>query len=259
MDAITIIKAISQLAYPAGLIGLCFLFVIVCVLLQRKAATRLFISTGITLYLLSSNLWIATQLMQHLENHYPQQHIENIPTADAILVLGGGLRLPIAPRKNAQLVDASDRYWHATQLFKANKAPKIILSGGNVYQQPGLKGESYYAAKLLREWGIPEQAILFEDTSRTTKQNAERSAKLLAQHNIKTVLLVTSGFHMPRSMQLFTHIHKNVQFIPSSSDTIVTHANYPFFYNLLPNANAFAMTTSALHEYYGVIVNYLTK
>lgn len=259
MDTIAIIKAISQLAYPVGLTSVCLLLALFAWLLNRKIALRIFLLSGATVFFLSSNLWASKQLMHSLENQHPQQPIANIPIADAILVLGGGLRLPIPPRQHAQLVSASDRYWHATRLFKADKAPKIILSGGNIYEQQGFKGESYYAAQLLLQWGIPESAILFEDSSRTTKQNAEHSAKLLKQHNIKSVLLVTSGFHMPRSMQLFTNTHPDIQFIPTSSDTIVANVNYPFFYNLLPNANALATTTTALHEYYGMVVNYLVE
>ena len=259
MDSISIIKAISQLAYPTGLVTLCLLFALISFLFRRTIATRIFLTTSIIVYLLSSNLWVAKQLMNSLENRYPQQQMADIPQADAILVLGGGLRLPVPPRKHVQLVDASDRYWHATQLYDAGKAAKIILSGGNVYKQKGFKGESYYAAQILKKWGIPENAILFEDNSRTTKQNAEHSAKLLEKHNIKTVLLVTSGFHMPRSMQLFSSMNKNVEFIACSSDTIVADVNYPFFYNLLPNANSLAVTTTALHEYYGMAVNYLVE
>ena len=60
-----------------------------------------------------------------------------------------------------ELVGSSDRIRFAGQLYKAKKAKKIVIAGGNVFPQQGVRGEAFYIAQLLIEWGVPQDDILF--------------------------------------------------------------------------------------------------
>ncbi|MGH1428257.1 MAG: YdcF family protein [Arenicella sp.] len=127
---------------------------------------------------------------------------------------------------------------------------RIILTGGNVFEKIGISAESIYIRRKLIAMGIPKEAIIVESNSRTTRENATETEKILKKINAKSALLVTSAIHMPRSIQLFSVLSANV--IPVPSDIIVTRDYAPTSLQLIPNVNAMALTTKALHEYYGI-------
>ena len=153
-----------------------------------------------------------------LESQYKQVTIESLSQHDAIIVLGGGLRIPLRPAKYLQLSNGSDRYWYAAQLFHAGKAKKILLSGGNLYPQDGVFGEAFYASQLLQQWGVPENAIGFEHLSRTTSQNYQRVSELAETEQIQSAILLTSAIHMPRAYAMFSKLP--IALTPASADVL---------------------------------------
>jgi len=251
MDSVFLIKVLTHLAYPASIIAICFVFGILFVLFGKKIKAALAMLIGVTVFLLTSNPYISRHLVSQLEFKYPQTTIEKTPKADAIVVLGGSIRPPSFPRQYTQISSTSDRFWHAARLFKANKANKIILLGGNTFEQNGIKPESEYVKESLVRLGIPEKAIFTETKSRTTRENKNNARKLLTLHKVNSLLLVTSALHMPRAIREFDTI--SITIIPVSSDNLITHSNNPSIFNWIPNANAFASSTRALHEHYGLL------
>lgn len=249
MDSVLIIKIISALLYPLGLAAV--LILLACFLRWKK--TLLLLATSILV--LASNPSVARWLAFQLERQYPQQHISDIATHDAIIVLGGGLRLPQAPALHTQIGSGSDRFWYAARLYRAGKAKTIILAGGNVYEQPGLKGEAFYASELLQEWGVPSAAILVESDSRTTEQNRRGIASYLLRQRIKSALLVTSSLHMPRAHREFSQLP--IPITPASADVLIRESYAPAILKWIPSAGALQLTTISLHEYYGSWFNEL--
>ena len=160
MDPIIVVKFISALLYPVGLIVLSVLFSWFFGWLNKKGKSRKCLFFAVVVFLLSSNLYVASWLTNQLEKQYPQMKIWDVPTHDALIVLGGALRIPTKPAQHTQLGAASDRYWYAVQLYRAGKAKKIILSGGNLIQQSELKGEAFYARELLLKWGVPSLSLI---------------------------------------------------------------------------------------------------
>lgn len=253
MDSVTTIKLISALLYPMGLV---FLFAVLGIFgrlvfqygwLRLFANISCFLSVG-TLVLFS-NPMVANSLVQSLEEQYPQLELNEIERHDVVIVLGGGLRVPIYPAKHPQLTSGSDRYWYATRLFRAGKAKEIIVTGGNVYEQLGLKGEAYYAGQLMREWIVPSSAIIIEDQSRTTEQNRDNTARLIQEKGYSSALLVTSALHMPRAYQLFSSLP--IKVTPASADVLILEREAPEVFSWMPSSNAMALSKAALHEYYG--------
>lgn len=250
MDTVSLVKLFSALIYPAGLMA-CLL--VLFILARWRAFDRLAnasIYLCIIIFLSFSNPWLAERLAAGLEDQYPQKDIRQIAPKDALIVLGGGLRIPTAPAKQLQIGPGSDRLWYAAQLYKAGKANKIFISGGNIYFQPGLQGEAYYARQLLLAWGVPQSAIVSEAQSRTTAQNKDNIGVLLKRHKVSSALLVTSALHMPRAKTIFNDL--NIALTPASADVLVRHARRPLWKSVVPSAQAFALSTNALHEYYGI-------
>ena len=204
---------------------------------------------AITSILFFSMPIVATTIANSLEKQHSSLVFSETLPHDVIVVLGGGLRIPTAPANRIQLGITSDRYLLAAELYKAGKAKKIILSGGNLYEQPGLHGEAFYARELLISWGVDQKHIVTDQTSKTTEQNKTYTFDLLHEHKFDSILLVTSALHMPRSLALFHS--ESVKITPAVADQQVRKINAPAWTKISPNAEALLLSTKALHEYYG--------
>lgn len=119
---------------------------------------------------------------------------------DVIVVLGGG-REPGDPAWGDDQPSsmALERLRYAARLAKASGLP-LAISGGLHYGQPPSEA-ALMAQVLLRDYGMPVQWQ--EEASRTTWENATRSAELLHKDGIKRVVLVTQAWHMPRARWCF--------------------------------------------------------
>lgn len=113
---------------------------------------------------------------------------------DCILVLGG----------SSPFVD---RVPKAVELYKAGLAPKIVMSGGPVWDTPyGRMSEADAMAACAMELGVPEEDIIRDNLARTTIENMICGALAIGRElkfpNVKKVLLVTTYSHMSRSKKL---------------------------------------------------------
>ena len=134
MDFIDLSKILPLLIYPFNLA--LWLMVIALFLLffrKNKWAGSCF-SLSLLILFICGNPLLASTLYAKYERNYLPIPVSDHTQADAIVVLGGAIGLPLSPRLSAELVDASDRLLHATRLFQAGKAPVVILTGGNAYQ-----------------------------------------------------------------------------------------------------------------------------
>ncbi|MGB0513407.1 MAG: YdcF family protein, partial [Wenzhouxiangellaceae bacterium] len=113
---------------------------------------------GLALILMSlASLWllatpaVSDVLRASLENRFPPLALDQVPEADAIVVLGGGIQPPHGPNPRPNLGRAADRYWHAARLWRAGKAPEILITGGALPWQSSTESEAESAARLLVE------------------------------------------------------------------------------------------------------------
>ena len=153
---------------------------------------------------------------------------EEMPTVDVIVVLGGAVGGPEPPRITLDLSDAADRVLHTSRLYRADKAPVILISGGSI---PWLGSE------------IPEA------DSRNTYENAVLTRQVLAEHGLQRVLLVTSALHMPRALATFKSA--GIDAVPAVTDFTVTCKDQRTVIDFLPDAGALLRTTNAIKEYVG--------
>jgi hypothetical protein len=90
---------------------------------------RLLLFVGVIVMWVASTPIVADYMGLRLESWYPPVAVEATPAADAIVVLGGGVEGPAPPRITVELSDAADRVLHAARLYRAGKAPVVLLSG----------------------------------------------------------------------------------------------------------------------------------
>lgn len=242
-------KFIPLFFYPVGLVFCLLVAASLLMFAGRQRGAWLLVLVIVLLIFAAGNDRTAYTLIRGLESEYAPMPVEDTPEADVIVVLGGGIGLPHPPRLYPDLNTSSDRLLHALRLYRAGKADHILLSGGNVFPEPGLESESYYARGVLELWGIPQASVVMETKSRNTLQNAEFSARILEKHGWRKVLLVTSASHMHRAVMAFRHA--GVDVIPVPVDYLAVDSEAPAALGWVPNVDALAGTTYALHEYLG--------
>jgi len=206
-------------------------------------------------------LWIwSTPLMYRwigvsLEREWPVVRAEDAPTADAIVLLGGGVGSNTNVSPYAEMWNGADRVWHAARLYRAGKAPLVIPTGC---------GEREGALPLLRDFGVPEEAILVEDKARNTEENAKFVEALMngrvgriAGKGPETckqkVLLVTSAWHMRRSVLMYRKYAPSLEIIPAAADyEAMVITGHPFaFKDIWPDANMLFANSYIFKEYLG--------
>mgnify|MGYP006270908179 CR=1 FL=1 len=158
---------------------------------------------------------VSEALRGSLEDDYPYRPAATLPMAPVAVVLGGGVDPPATSRVPMNLQAGADRVVHAARLWHAGRVPLLLLSGG-ADPALSLRSEAAVMAGLLRELGVPGDALLLETASRNTRQNAAYSAALLARRGVDRVLLVTSALHMARAVALFERAGLTV--IPAATD-----------------------------------------
>jgi uncharacterized SAM-binding protein YcdF (DUF218 family) len=255
--SIALSKLVATFIYPSGIILILSLIGLILFCAKRTRIAQRFLVAAVLVYIIAASPLVAGWLIKPLERDYPPLDPKTAPTADVIVLLGGGLGLPLPPRKTPQLVSGSDRLWQAAQLFNAGRAPHLLIAGGNVFSAPGLKAEAHYSAEVLYAWGVPREKILIESASRTTQQNAENIVPMLEALNAQKILLVTSAYHMHRSVStLRKQLSGEIEIIPASSDIFITHnpdGGAPSLFSYLPHPGAFGATQTAVHEYLGLL------
>ena len=209
----------------------------------RLATVCLLLAFG-WLYLCST-AWFADLLMGQLEDGFRPKALSVIERADAIVVLGGATRGDTHFSSLGDLNQQADRIVHALQLYRAGKAPLILLSGG-------ADRDSRPEAELMQEhlelMGVSPRVLLRERESRDTRENALYSAILLRGKDVRSILLVTSGFHMRRAVPLFEAQGFRVIPAPTDFQRLVGKPAVPRW---LPTADDLVRTTYAIREFVG--------
>ena len=102
---------------------------------------------------------------------------------DAIVAISGG----DTAARTAQAITMYHNGWAPTVIFSGAAADKSGPSNAKVMEQQALRA------------GVPQSAIVLDDTSETTTQNAVNSHNIFEQEGIHSVILVTSAYHQRRA------------------------------------------------------------
>jgi uncharacterized SAM-binding protein YcdF (DUF218 family) len=210
---------------------------------RLAAATAL---VGVAWSVLWSLPVISESGRQMLERRYPVvQEASALPTADAIVVLGGGSSYRWMNRPD---VDAEDlqysRLAAGARAWKAGRAPVIILSGGGNKQVT----EAERMAEAITRLGVPRSALRLEEHSNDTRDNAFNSMAL-AGGKQRHVLLVTSSLHMPRAAMLFREAGAEVTAVPVPEG----RARNGVLSRWVPSPRALWRSGRALKEYLALV------
>lgn len=196
-------KTIGVMLLPSNfLIGIGLLGVVLCVTRFAPLGRKLMIAS-IVLLAIGGLSPLGNWLLYPLESRFPPWNpAEGAP--DGIIVLGGPIDADLSAAHDATVIrTAADRIFATAALARQYPNTRIVYSGGSGNLISTAAKESDYAAKLLESLGIPASRLIMERQSRNTQENAEFSKELVKPKSGERWLLVTSAYHMPRSIGLF--------------------------------------------------------
>jgi uncharacterized SAM-binding protein YcdF (DUF218 family) len=239
------------LVYPLGLSLLLLAWGLLLLALGRRVGAGLVVSLALGWLYAWSTPVVSDVVRASLEGAFANEPVEALPSADAIVLLGGGVDPMPADWPYADLNSGADRVWHAARVYHAGKAPVVVVSGGRVPGREDRVSEAEAMRALLVDLGVPADAIVLEDRALSTRENAVFVAEELQRLGAGDVLLVTSALHMPRALASFAGLGLNPQPAPTDfSDRLPPDD----IVRWLPDAQSLARSTAALREYLGLWV-----
>jgi uncharacterized SAM-binding protein YcdF (DUF218 family) len=209
---------------------------------------------GVVLLLIFGFSPIGNVLLLSLSERFPRWQPEG-RDPDGIIVLGGAIDSEISAARGALEVDASaERIIAMLELARRFPNAKIVFSGGSGNLIRDSVPEAPIAGELLTRFGIAPGRVVLESRSRTTDENADFTRGLIAPKPGERWLLVTSAFHMPRSVGVFRKAGFDVEAYPVDWRTGGWEdAAMPF-----NKASAgLARSDVAIHEWTGLITYWL--
>lgn len=142
-------------------------------------------------------------LLQGLEARFPRPASDPANVA-CMIVLGGAFETEVTTtRGGIELNQAADRFVEALRLALLYPNARILVSGGDGSLSGAYEGDAAASVRFFQAFGLSPDRLVMETTSRNTDENAQNSRQILADHGLSNCLLITSAFHMPRSVGLF--------------------------------------------------------
>ena len=146
---------------------------------------------------------LGKMLIAPLEDRFPRWDASR-GAPDGIVVLGGAVDAEfVATRGAADLNEAAERVTVVAELARTYPSARILYSGGSGSLAFRDRAEAPIAGALIETFGVPRSRLILEDRSRNTAENATFSLLLAMPKPGERWLLVTSAYHMPRSIGAF--------------------------------------------------------
>ncbi|MCA6120678.1 YdcF family protein [Bradyrhizobium sp. WSM 1704] len=192
---------------------------------------------------------VGNVLIYSLEQRFPPWNPAH-GAPDGIIVLGGSIDPDISRAHRTPVVrQAPDRIIVAAELARKYPDARIVFTGGNANLISHDAKEGDYAGELLAGLGIAGPRVIIERQSRNTVENAEFSKELIKPKPNERWLLVTSAYHMPRSVGLFRKAGFAVE--PYPVDWRVGGVDDLFIINM--GMDGLSRTEIAIREWLGLV------
>jgi len=248
-------KIFWALAQPLALSLLFLMAGMVLLAMGRKRLSMAALLFSAMLIVLFGFTSFSSLLIEPLEDRF-QRPAEMPAKVDTIIVLGGGFDARVSEaRQNTELLASGDRFVEALRLAQIYPEAKIVVSGGfGTLVQEG-ETDAVIAQRFYSGFGVPSERLMLEGNSRNTEENAQMTRALVKPKEGDTTLLVTSAFHMPRSMALFRAAGMDV--IAWPTDYRTTGAQ-EFGLDLVDPVDNLRVGTTAMREWIGLVAYKLT-
>ena len=157
------------------------------------------------------------------------------------------------PRPHRPIVhlgrDSYARCRHGAWLYKNWRALPVAVCGGRPEAGEDVESLAAYMKDFLLAEGIPAAKIIKEEGSSTTHENALFTAPMLREQKLRTIALVTDGWHMPRAAASFRA--QGLKVIPAPATLRSARFEGPLS-GWLPSHHALVQNERVLHEWLGL-------
>jgi len=131
---------------------------------------------------------------------------DKVPSVRVAIVFGAGLRYDGTPTAILK-----DRVETAVKLYQQGKVSKLLMSGDNSYVD-------YNEPEAMRQYalslGIPEKDIVLDYAGRRTYDTCYRAGAIF---QVKSAILVTQSFHLPRALFLCNALGVESNGVPANN------------------------------------------
>lgn len=219
---------------------------------QKQAKLLLsFLTLGIVFLSFFS---IGDLMLYPLESRF--QHNPELPErVDGIIVLGGSV-IPSVSLEWQQLETYSSHERLSSFIELANRYPKakLVFSGGSASLNRNHPTEAEIVYDYFLRAGLQDERLILENQSRNTAENASMTKQLIQPEAQEKWILITTAYHMPRSVGLFCRQDWAVLAYPVDHHTVPSKL-YDIKFNLSGHANNLE---AAVHEWLGLVAYYVT-
>ncbi len=221
----------------------------------RYKLGRFSLFLGMFILFLFSIKPVSNLLVYSLECQYQLPSEEILSNLDVVVILGGGMHMSGGFREYPELGGVTySRFFNGIRIFKESGARTLALCGGSPI--PNTESEAEVMKALALELGIEESKIITETESRNTMEHAVELGKLLSSTEKSQIGLVTSALHILRSEKAFRKQFPNDTIVPIPVNYIYSPDQHNLI-SFVPSADAFATSNYALHEWIGMIWNFM--
>ncbi len=204
----------------------------------------------IIMLLFFSNPWLVNQLARAWEMGKRSPDSISHPY-DVGILLGGFINFNAeSPPGLLTFHQAGNRLTATLMLYKTGKIRRILISGGAGRLIGNVPPEAGAARQFLLQCGVPDSAILIENNSRNTRENALFSRELIQKLAPEgRCLLITSAWHIRRAEACFDKI--GLACDPFGTDFLSETSHSNWFNWLEPDWKAFLKWDLLIKEWVG--------
>lgn len=227
-----------------------FFLIIIALLLKDPIKKRRILKMALFIFWIFTNAFTSNEAARVWE--FKPRELDSLGVYKAGIVLGG---LSYYDREYNRIVfrGCPDRLMQALSLYKQKKIQKIIFSGGSGYIHDDQQTEGVFVYQYLRSLNIPPEDLVFENTSRNTRENAKNTKIIIDSLGWKDekMLLITSCNHMMRARGCFNRVNIKTDLYPV--DRIGMERQFYAEKFILPSMEALVVWRQVIHEFFGYI------
>lgn len=219
---------------------------------RGSSASRRFLALCAVSYWLAGTYVVPDSVRSLLARGYSPLTRADVPAGRTGIVLLGSGAYQFRDWSDGQfaIVDriAAARLLEAARVFRLVDAEYIISSGGLIEPTARNRESGIAMADELTRLDIPKDRILIESESKTTRHEAVLVKELLRLHPVDNLVLVTSAFHMRRSVGAFRAV--GLEVIPAVARE--PQALDDWWEKLVPTDKGMEESGMAAHELAGI-------
>ena len=230
---------------PAFVLPIMLVIIVIHIGLIKNKKKLIYIAIGV-LYIISTPIF-SNNFFKLVEGSEYRKPISAIDSADAIVVLSGILEINEVGDSTYVEWGDPDRFFGGIALFKADKAQRLIFTGGKMPWDNIKKTEGEVLKEYAISNDIPSEKILVTKDVENTADEALAVKELISPS--KRIILVTSAFHMYRAQSMFEK--KGFSVIPYPVDYKSSRESAITVMDFLPSAGNLGMTETGIREIIG--------